>query len=448
MKSNKQEQGYALITVLLIVTIFTILSLSFMGYAFNSMKQTQKTEKKSQSVALAEMGVSYYDVAIQSIFESTKAEIKEKVEKNEITTEAKAIEYMIHSLENGIKDITPDTVADNATYTIDKDSFNIDITPDGNVLKINGNVLGTKELNNTTVLNVEMVINNLSTIDIKPTGATTPPEITFGKVTRPDTWDTMDSACRNPNSFDNLGIDSGNQGNGKTGNSDTNKICPDVRIDSPLNGTKIYTENNNVNVLKVYSTVDLQFTKNLNNREGLQIYANSLDIGSNFSNPKAVTVETKYNLKIGSNVQNTDGTKFFVGGILNINGQLDLEKSSKVFIRGIQDPNKLTSNFNEINGKLNILSGSKMCVNGNLKVNSNVNITEHDGLIIKGKVYDFSNPPKPKEEYNPNIFYIDSNTDKEWLKTQCGNTFEEPTTSNTIDWGTITNALIKEVTYN
>ncbi|MGM0900251.1 MAG: hypothetical protein ACQEXB_03890 [Bacillota bacterium] len=64
----ENQDGYALVTVLLIITIFMMLFLAFTGQAFNTVKQNQLIEKNSQSVALAEMGVTYYEKAIQNVY--------------------------------------------------------------------------------------------------------------------------------------------------------------------------------------------------------------------------------------------------------------------------------------------------------------------------------------------------------------------------------------------
>lgn len=68
MDRLKNQSGYALVTVLLIITIFMMLFLAFTGQAFNTVKQNQVIEKDSQSVALAEMGVTYYEKAIQNVY--------------------------------------------------------------------------------------------------------------------------------------------------------------------------------------------------------------------------------------------------------------------------------------------------------------------------------------------------------------------------------------------
>ena len=450
MNNSKQEQGYALITVMLIITVFTVLGFTFTAMAFNSVKQTQKVEKTSQSVALAEMGVSFLDVAIQDIFKNTKIEIEGKVARHELISVPQVIDYMKTSLKAGIKNITPEQIEPNSSYSIVKDDDKIDIVAIGNLLKIRVNVRGIKVNPSSTedtvsTLFVEMAINNLGDINLIKAEDATAPEITFGQVTRPDV--AVAAECTNPLSFANIGQSNGNNGNGHNGNTNNNIICADVIIDQPVGGIKTYTGQNDVNVEKVYSTVGLNFTGNLNNRTGLEMYAISLQLGSNFINPKEVVVETKHNLTIGSNVQNTDHTSFYVGGLLNINGHLDLDKSSRVFIRGTRTPTEITNNARStLNGHLNILSGSRMCVNGDLKVKNELTISEQYGLIIKGKVYDFSTPARVIEDAN--IYYVTEDTNKDWLETMCGNTFDEASTLNSIEWGNLTNAVINDVTYD
>src|SRR4051812_42312124 len=78
----KNEQGYALVTVLVIIVVFMIISLSFMGQAFSSVKQNQVVEKKSRSVAAAEMGISYYQVEIQKAFEAKQQSVSDYIRSN------------------------------------------------------------------------------------------------------------------------------------------------------------------------------------------------------------------------------------------------------------------------------------------------------------------------------------------------------------------------------
>ncbi|MEH7493474.1 hypothetical protein, partial [Neobacillus niacini] len=123
MVDYRNEQGYALVSVLLIVVVFSVLSLSFMGQAFSSVKQNQEVEKNTQSVAISEMGVSYYQVAIQNLFEQKKDEVALKV-KNKIYKpgdESQVLEFLRSSLETGIKNIPdPPNVEDEASFKLDK----------------------------------------------------------------------------------------------------------------------------------------------------------------------------------------------------------------------------------------------------------------------------------------------------------------------------------------
>ncbi|MEO2074635.1 MAG: hypothetical protein ABGX20_04490 [Bacillus sp. (in: firmicutes)] len=443
MNQVKGEQGYALVIVLVVLTVFSVLFLAFMGQAFNSVKQNQVVEKSSQSVALAEMGVSYYDVAVQDIFEKLKDEIKVKVQNKELTTKSDVITYLKSNLKSRITSIPNQSpVDDNASFTLDKGLNKIDVTSVGDLLKIKLVVLGIKN-NDKTDLNVEMVINNLSSINIVTSTASNVPEIIFGNVTKPD---IVDVNCKNPESLE-LSKNNGNNGNGRNGNTNLNVICSDVIIDTAnnTNGTKTYTGNNDVDVSKIYSTVGLVFTGNLNNRDTLQIFAPSLNMASNFNNSTSVTVETTKNLSIGSNVQNTNHTNFYIGGLLTINGHLDLNSSSNVYIRGTRTQTEISNNtISQITGQLKIDSTSKMCINGNIKT-SKLTIDSKDHLIIKGKVLDFSG----NEIINSNIKYVTDTTDKTWLQSQCGNTFEipTPTTTSTIEWGNITNSMINDVIY-
>ena len=220
-----------------------------------------------------------------------------------------------------------------------------------------------------------MRINNLSTIAIITPSAGTPSEITYGTITSPT---ISNEKCKDISSFNDVTKDTSKKGNnkGKT-------ICPDVLINLPDNGTKTFTENNNIDVSKVYSTVDLKFTGNLNKTGSLELYAKSLDISKNFNNVNNLTIETKHNFKVGSNVQNTDRSNFYIGGILHINGHLDLN-ASKVLIRGTRTQSEKTNSvISKISGKLNINDSSQMCINGDLQVKDALTITKQNGLIYK-----------------------------------------------------------------
>ena len=62
-------------------------------------------------------------------------------------------------------------------------------------------------------------------------------------------------------------------------------------------------------------------------------------------------------------------------------------------------------------------------------------------------MYDTSSPRKLKGTIN-NIYYVNDSTDKAWLKSKCGNTFDTPSAGTTyLDWGKITNTTVSDVVY-
>lgn len=63
MKHLRNEYAMALVTVLLIITVFSIVGLSVMSLSISNAKQVTKTEQEMQAVDLAEMGVVYYKSA-------------------------------------------------------------------------------------------------------------------------------------------------------------------------------------------------------------------------------------------------------------------------------------------------------------------------------------------------------------------------------------------------
>ena len=54
------EKGITLVVVLLMITIFSILGMSVIGYALSNTKQVEKSEQVMQATDVAEMGVIHY----------------------------------------------------------------------------------------------------------------------------------------------------------------------------------------------------------------------------------------------------------------------------------------------------------------------------------------------------------------------------------------------------
>lgn len=75
----RNESGYTLVIVLLIITLFTVFTLSFMAISANTTKQNEVAERNIQSVTLAEMGITYFQQAISNSFETHKAGVINKI---------------------------------------------------------------------------------------------------------------------------------------------------------------------------------------------------------------------------------------------------------------------------------------------------------------------------------------------------------------------------------
>lgn len=81
----KNEKGYALVLVLIIITLSMILGLALSGAVLTTNKQVNKTDNLNKATDLAEMGITYYQTAINSLISDTQAAIK--VNNNDFCTE-------------------------------------------------------------------------------------------------------------------------------------------------------------------------------------------------------------------------------------------------------------------------------------------------------------------------------------------------------------------------
>lgn len=82
MNFNNQR-GYALVTVLLTITVFMVLVLTFTSQSTTSAKQNIVLEEKAKSTAKAEMGISYIEQAVRNIYIAEVNEVKRQYEKDD-----------------------------------------------------------------------------------------------------------------------------------------------------------------------------------------------------------------------------------------------------------------------------------------------------------------------------------------------------------------------------
>ncbi|MEH7156907.1 hypothetical protein [Neobacillus drentensis] len=76
MVTIKNEKGYTLILVIIIITITMILGLALSSAALSTRKQFDKTDNRNRATDLAEMGITYYQAAINNLIATTQTVTK------------------------------------------------------------------------------------------------------------------------------------------------------------------------------------------------------------------------------------------------------------------------------------------------------------------------------------------------------------------------------------
>jgi hypothetical protein len=338
MNIEKNEHGYALLSVLLIVTLFMIFFLSFMGQAFSSVKQNQAIEKHSQSVALAEMGIKHYQVAVQNLYSANLATVSNEV-KQQISLDRQpgktlqsnayyvglGVSKMKTAIKNGLLNEKLTVSIDgksNSNFSIHSIDY-FETTKDNKILiKVVGEENGKK-----TILSSEMNFAPDIT-GLSGSGSSIPPS--FNSISEP----TVTSNCKDPLSVG---------------------LCTSVLITS---ATKTFNDKlNNSSNRTIYSKGDL-----------------ILNAPSNANNMSYMSIHSDKSLTIGGNVQNATNVTIETIGNLDIIGQFKLQSGTTVLVNGNVNITKI----------LKLETGSKMCVNGTIETKK----TQEKGglLIVKSKV--------------------------------------------------------------
>ncbi|MEH7375650.1 hypothetical protein [Neobacillus drentensis] len=399
----KNEQGYALVTVLLIITVFMVVFLSFMGQAFSSVKQNQVVEKKSRSVAAAEMGISYYQVEVQKTFESKQQLVSDYIRDRPLLIQnfkKEAAKKMAEVLQG-----TPIATPSNVSYYMNNYIVTADPNPSSNKVNISFNVVGSDN-NKKTTLFTKMSIDFTSIID----QATLDPNKNYVLPT-----------------FETVKLTSGC----------TNLDCDNVYI----NGNGSFSGNNNIKDNQtIFTTGSLTFdgNGNENNITNVKIHSDgAFTNNKNMNSAANVIIETKGDAKFMQNVKISGTSKILVNKTLDVDQNLELANNSFVYVGGTDapttDPNYKIAT---IDNNLNILSSSKMCVKGNLSVKK-IDVASSSNppskLYVLGKVWEDGTL---KTNYT-----VDTDT----FTRECG-TLIPPEFK--IKWGDNVNTIINSVDYN
>ncbi|MFF2447732.1 hypothetical protein ACFVSW_11550 [Neobacillus sp. NPDC058068] len=374
MKILKNERGYALVTVLLLITIFTVVFLAFMGQSFGSVKQNQVVEKKSKSVAAAEMGVSLYQVAVQNFFETKLEDFKKIVPPTQSDFKVRAATQLATDIQTAFRAKYP---INNKYYPISGDS-NIAITnkkftatSNSNKILISFSVMGTEKMKDT-ILDGEM------TIDLSP---------------------SIYKAIEKPNPPDCTSYSSS---------------CKEILVGSG----SINTGNNMVDQ-KIFSTGNLTLNGPVNNMDGMKIHGETIYIDGNAQHVKNSTIESEGDMTVNGHLTPPSGKDpinldLFVGGNLTVLGKFELTSndSRKVYVK----------NGVKVADKMEIGSNYTVCIKGNLEVPKGVDI--FGKLYLMGNIIGSYNGPYTK---------ITEGELPADIQTKCGPTFTNPTIETLIN---------------
>ncbi|SEM33450.1 hypothetical protein SAMN05192533_102221 [Mesobacillus persicus] len=439
MSKVSNEKGYALVTVLLIIVVFMIVFVSFTGLAFNSVKQNDVIETTAQSIDLAEMGVSYYHVAIQGAFEEAKQEIDNNIENYATVEEVKAA--LVTSLQSKINILFSAPIevkeGEEAEFVIKTTEGKqlVDGTKD-KIIEINYSVEGQKNGETPKKLDAEVVLN-LQDLVFQPGDPETTDEPPFVyTVNKPEV--PMD--CN----FNYL-LDEGDS-----------IQCEGVVINTPPNSVS-YPKNNTINVSTIYAPdVHFTFDGNINKASQLTIYAESLTLGMNFNSGSDFIIKTDQNLTMESNMNNLTNSELYIGqdlimksnmknldnsnlriaGHLKAESNVELQNTSKIFIYSRSEgflPAGSSEKSSIVDQGLTIQEDSVMCVDGNIFLGGTPHILGK--LIVSGNV----------NRTGTNIIQLDSEEERVLYNSEdyCDGFFN----FSNLNWGNA-NTAITDVTYN
>ncbi|WP_147532521.1 hypothetical protein [Bacillus marasmi] len=341
----KNNQGYALITVLLTIIVFGVLSLALVSNAFTGAKQNVVVESKSQSVELAEMGARYFEHAVKNASNNLINQVTTIVEAEHATNgnienpeghyTERAIDILIDKLDDEIKPLTvPIKNNENASFKLESITFTKNVS--GQELVVSAKSIGDNngkpsEITASVTINFSNFVTMVQSVE-QGTGqpeniVQLPPSL---KITFPD---TITIGCTFSNNFDYSG-----------------KSCLDLR--------DIVTPNN---------FNDLKFNKST-------VKVKSLDVNGNMNNPiseSTVYVENDVDFKKSVKITKSN---LFVGGDIKFSNSdgLTIENYSNLYITGFADFNKVV----DIKGNSKIYVG-----NADFKKNTSLN---NSFLYIKG----------------------------------------------------------------
>lgn len=366
MKYVRNENGMALVTVLLMFTVFTVLGIVVFSSIMNNMKQITKTEGDIQATDLAEMGVTYYKTAIQDSIEKVNvtgaasintyySELKTKIEfavngaKKPISGDDVYFEIVEYN-DNKYNLTSSNKLSTAIPIYFDKTTDNIRI-----LLKSKGSVQGVPR-----ALSLYMVYD----IRLNPYGSFS--------INVPAT-------------------------------SELSADCGTALIDQNYNqdkciydGDQLIGSLNNVKDSTLYITGDLNATTTLNNVDGGKIH-----VKGDIYTPQLVNIDGTSQIEVEGSaiidkINNTDGNiRLIVGNDLTVK-TINTLRESFIEVFG----NATLGNFPTPNsGDLSNITDSIIVIHGNAKLPSSISELQGTSKIcVFGQLEGFNNTTNPDDK--------------------------------------------------
>ncbi|MGG0644523.1 hypothetical protein ABE021_11340 [Sporosarcina gallistercoris] len=349
MRGVRNETGYALLLVLLLIVFITILTAVFLRGSISNAKQEQAVDKNHLTVISAETGMDYYKNYFSNIYYDNIPELEVEANRlieaqknkgnssgNSNNGKAVAVDYvlvqksindlLLTKMKNGIQKVngTLDKFGIYQDYTFFPENLKVEKASEGTSVKVTGTVRGTYR--NAEIVKRLNFTQEFKTITFDPKNTSELPSQGAG------------------NSVININnLYPGNEPNspcleskikGKKCTAGNNFYIKDIE-ESTIFFPKGYMNEKQGNVKIDESTIFSNgpfHVKNMNDLEDSHLYINGSFSAKNMNDVEDTLMVVNGKIDIDSNIE-FEESQLVVNGDATIKGHLDIEES-KVCIAG------------------------------------------------------------------------------------------------------------------
>ncbi|RDW16335.1 hypothetical protein CWR48_16965 [Oceanobacillus arenosus] len=401
MTKFKNEQGYALLVVVLLVVLIMGFFTFFMSASLSNTKQEQRVDQHNLSVVAAEMGVDYYTNAITNKFYEQSNGLLEFAQ-----TEIGKIERPVDSDYNNIQSSVRDKLSsDLNNYVRNQLTNSIDPIFKNSIFSFRLNNIKVESKDEYNIF-VSGIVHGENTVDANPKILTF--DLTFSVPEfRPNPENNSGGGLVIPD-FDESQfprLNKPSQGC-EFGNNKVEKISyKDCFVESDLDSDKLTIDNSH-----------LYIGRDMTAKNDVNIDSSSLSIIGNLAGNKQNS-DGINNFKINNN------STLYVGEDLEVKNDAELSNNSMLYVRGKLDSK---NNFT-VSGNTNItvvenmtvknnvsLDNSTLNIKGNLEGNknnsdgiNNLKLNNNSSLFVGGNLEVKNNP----EILGNSILFVGGNLD-------------------------------------